>query len=328
MLMSKTPYRISLFGGGSDYPSWYKNEEGLTIGGAINKYSYITLHKLPTFFEHKYRLVYAKTELVQNIDSIQHPAIKAVLNYKDCHQDLEVHHIGDLPSRSGMGSSSSFTVGLLNAMSALEGKSMTPQELAEKSIHIEQDLMKEAVGSQDQVFAAYGGFNLVKFSPEGFSVTQIENKKNINKLEKKLMLFFTGKSRNSTVNASKIIKNLKQNQENIRALIKLGKEAYDIIENNGDISLIGEMLNESWERKKNLADTIIVPEVENLYKRALDSGALGGKVLGAGGGGFVLLFADEQHQEKIIHDLDEYLYVDFNYSWKPSQIILNPTGKD
>ncbi len=324
--MSKTPYRISLFGGGSDYPSWYEENEGFTIGGAINKYCYLCVHKKPNFFDHKYRMVYSIIEKTHDLQSLNHPAIKGVLSYMGFNEGIEIHHIGDLPAMSGMGTSSAFTVGLINAMAKLHGKDLSSQELFEKSIHVEQNVIAEAVGSQDQAFSSFGGFNSINFSKDKITVDKINNKEAIADLDKNLMLFFTGVSRNSTVNATKIIKNLNKNKENIKHLVNLAKYAKDVIEEQKDLNQIGEMLAESWDRKKELADTIVVPEIDDLYKKAVKAGAIGGKVLGAGGGGFVLLYVNKDKQEEVREALSSYLEIDFKFTGRASEIILNSGG--
>ena len=197
MIISKTPFRISLFGGGTDYPSWYRDNGGSVLATAIDKYCYISCRHLPPFFEHKHRVVYSKVESVKEINEIQHPAVRAVLSTLGTNEGLEIHHDGDLPARSGLGSSSSFTVGLINALNALKGQQTSKEDLAKQAIYIEQEVLKENVGSQDQILAAFGGFNRIDFnSDDSFNITPvIINKDLTGQLQNHMLLFFTGLSR-------------------------------------------------------------------------------------------------------------------------------------
>lgn len=321
MFVSKTPYRISLFGGGSDYPAWYNEKEGCVIGGAINKYCYLSVRKLPPFFEHDFRIVYSKIELVNEIKNIQHPSVRELLNYFKIQEGLEIQHIGDLPAQSGIGSSSAFTVGLLNALSALHGNKLSPLELSYDSIYIEQELIQEFVGSQDQVMVAHGGFNFIEFSKKNISVHPVKRTQCFKKLENNLLLFFTGKSRNSNINAEKIINNLPKNEKNVLSLMELAKKARSIIENDGVADDIGHMLKEAWERKKQYASTISSSIIDDYFSIAEKNGALGGKILGAGGGGFLLFYVPEENQKNVISALEQLTHVEFCFSNHPSQVV-------
>ena len=323
MIISKTPYRISLFGGGSDYPTWYNDNGGCVLGGSIDKYCYISARQLPPFFEHKYRVVYSNIELRNDITSIEHPSVRETLKYLDVIEGMEINHFGDLPARSGIGSSSSFTVGLLNVVSHLYGNKLTKEQLALKSIHIEQNLIQEAVGSQDQTIAAHGGFNFIEFTKNATTITKIQNSNAVNKLNDNLLLFFTGVSRDSTINAKKIINNLSQNKDRIYQMIEYANISKDIIESGSDIDQIGELLHKAWLIKKSYANTITSDHINNIYERALKSGALGGKILGAGGGGFILFYVPKIHQEGVKQALNELIHIDFNFCDEGSSILTS-----
>lgn len=324
MIISKTPFRISLFGGGSDYPTWIKEHGGCAIGGSINKYCYLSARKLPAFFDHKHRLVYSKIELFNKIDEILHPAVRGVFEYLEVVEGFEVHHFSDLPGRSGLGSSSAFTVGLLNAMSYLLKKPLTKTELNETAIHIEQNVIKENVGCQDQTMVAHGGFNFIHFDQSGLiDVSPVRlTYQRLKKLEDSLMLFFTGISRISDENARKIIKNLTDKSDGIKQVMILAKEAHHILENrNKNIDQIGEMLDEAWEIKKTFADSISNKFVDDIYKKAKDAGALGGKLIGSGGGGFLLLYANPAHQDAIRNELKDLLEIGFRFENEGSKVL-------
>ncbi|MFT6631560.1 MAG: D-glycero-alpha-D-manno-heptose-7-phosphate kinase [Bacteriovoracaceae bacterium] len=324
-LFSKTPYRVSLFGGGSDYPAYYKEHGGACIGGAINKYCYIGSRYLPPFFAHKHRIVYSQTEHPQSIDEIKHPSVREVLKHLNIEEGLEIHHYGDLPARSGLGTSSSFTVGLLNCLTSLQSKKLSKQELYLTSILIEQSKIKEAVGSQDQVMVTQGGFNYIKFNQCGkIECEKIIEEKRIQRLSENLMLFFTGVSRNSSENAEKIIKNIPSKVQTIKKMVSFAHDAKIIIENpSGNLDHIGEMLNEAWLLKKTLADTITTDFINDYYERALKAGAIGGKILGAGGGGFLLFYVPEESQNKVKMALSELLYIDFKFEFEGASLVKN-----
>jgi D-glycero-alpha-D-manno-heptose-7-phosphate kinase len=330
MIITKTPYRISFFGGGTDYPDWYREYGGAVLATTIDKYCYISCRVLPPFFEHKHRVVYSKTENVNSIDEIQHPAVRNILKWKKVSQGLEIHHDGDLPARSGLGSSSSFTVGLLQALDALDGRMKSKYELAKTAIHIEQDLIKENVGSQDQVSAAFGGLNKINFSKnDSFNINPIIIKKNRREeLEKHLILFFTGVTRIASDVAEAQIKNMKNRQEELFRMKEMVDEAIYILENEQNpIEEFGELLHQNWKYKQTLSDKITTPEINEIYDRALTAGAIGGKILGAGGGGFILFFADPDKHETIKNRLNNLVHVPFQFEDSGSQVVLyQPNG--
>ena len=330
MIITKTPYRISFFGGGTDHPLWFKEHGGKVLATTFDKYCYISLRNLPPFFDHKYRIVYSQIESINSINEIKHPAVKEVLKYFHSNEGVEIHHDGDLPARSGLGSSSSFTVGLINAMNALEGKYMSPYELASTAIHIEQDLIKECVGSQDQISAAYGGFNEIEFFKDGtFSVEpKLINQERKKDLNDHLMLFFTGVSRLSSEISESMISNMENCSSQMHELHDMVDEGSKILSNaNIPLEEFGKMLDRTWRNKRSLSNMITNTKIDDLYNAAIKAGALGGKVLGAGGGGFVLFFVKPEHQKKVKTALSSLTYVPFKFENTGSKVVVyQPNG--
>jgi len=327
MIISKTPFRISFFGGGTDYPVWYRENQGAVLSTAIDKYCYITIRYLPPFFPHKHRIVYSKIEMVNDINEILHPAVRATLQFVNIDKGIEIHHDGDLPAKTGLGSSSSFTVGLLNSLYALKGVIPSKLQLAKEAIHIERDILKENVGAQDQVAAAFGGFNKINFN--GKDEIKIEpitiGKERIKQLENHLMLFFTGFSRTASDIAKSQIENTPNKKRELSLMYQMVDEAIKILNEKGDIKDFGKLLHEAWLLKKSLTDKISTPEIDNIYEKALQAGALGGKLLGAGGGGFMVLFVPPENQPGVREKLKNLLEVKFHFENEGSKIIYyNP----
>ena len=330
MIITKTPFRISFFGGGTDHPAWFREHGGRVLATTFDKYCYINIRHLPPFFDHKYRVVYSKIENVSNISEINHPAVREVLKYYKNINGLEIHHDGDLPARSGLGSSSSFTVGMVNAMNALEGVYKSSYELASSAIHIEQDLIKECVGSQDQVSAAYGGFNEIEFYKDGsFSVSPLminfDRKKDLNE---HLMLFFTGVSRFSSEVAESQIANMGNCFSQMQEIYDMTKEGSSILTRQ-DIPLeeFGKLLDRAWHNKRTLSNMITNTKIDDLYQAAINAGAIGGKLLGAGGGGFVLFFVKPQDQMKVKNVLNTLTHVPFSFENTGSKVVVyQPNG--
>lgn len=330
MIITRTPFRISLFGGGTDYPAWYNTHGGAVIGTTIDKYCYISLRALPPFFTHKHRLVYSKIETVNHTADIQHPAIRAVLEEFRVDEGLEIHHDGDLPARSGLGSSSAFTVGLINALQARRGLMSSPKYLADEAIRIEQTVIGENVGSQDQIWAAYGGTNLIEFkSMMDFSVSPIimEQSRRTD-LNRHMMLFFTGTSRIASEIAGRKIDNLDKRQSQLRTMRQMVDEALAILQNPArPVSEIGALTHESWGLKRSLADGVSTPQVDEIYDAARSAGALGGKLLGAGGGGFMLFFAKPEDHQRIRDRLKNLVEVTVNIGSAGSKVVVyEPSG--
>ncbi|MCX5796507.1 MAG: kinase [Elusimicrobia bacterium] len=324
MIISRTPFRISFFGGGTDYPVWYEANYGQVLATTINKYCYITCRYLPPFFEHKHRIVYSRIENVQQIAEIHHPSARACLQFMDIRDGMEIHHDGDLPARSGIGSSSAFTVGLLHALYGLKGIMPTRRQLATNAIHIEQDVLKENVGAQDQMLAAFGGFNLIYFG--GTRHLQLRPvtlpPKRISSLQRHLMMFYTGVPRISSHIAQEQVKRTKARSRELKAICELTDTALEVLNGNRDITEFGRLLHEGWLIKRSLTGKISNPQIDEIYATARSAGALGGKILGAGGGGFILLFAKPEDQPGICKRLKKLLHVPFEFESMGSRIIF------
>lgn len=330
MIVTRTPFRVSFFGGGTDYPPWFRENGGAVLATTIDKYCYISCRHLPQFFEHKHRIVYSHIENVREIDEIKHPAVREVLRWAGVEKGLEIHHDGDLPARSGLGSSSSFTVGLINALAALQGNIASKQQLASDAIHVEQNIIKENVGSQDQISAAYGGFNKIVFNPDDTFDVQpiILNHERKSALENHLMLFFTGFSRIASEVAGSKIANLKNREVELKTMYQMVDESLSILQNNNtSIEEFGRLLNQSWQLKRSLSDKVSTPEIDVLYEAAMKAGAIGGKLLGAGGGGFLLVFAKPELQAKVKSALNHLVHVPFKFDNSGSRVVLyQPNG--
>ena len=324
MIMCRTPFRISFFGGGTDYPSWYRENGGSVLATSINKYCFISCRYLPPFFEHTTRVVYSTIENVSHYQEIKHPAVRETMRFLDFDRGVEIHHDGDLPARSGMGSSSSFTVGLLHGLYALKGLMPCKKQLALESIHIEQDMIKETVGSQDQVSAAYGGLNYIKFLQSGeIVVTPVTiSSDRINELNSHLMLFYTGIMRTASNVAKSYVDDIKSKSELLTSMQDIVQKGISILTGNGCICRFGELLDETWKLKRNLSDQVSNDVVDTLYKKAKNNGAIGGKITGAGGGGFLLLFVPPSAQRRVVRALSELIHVPFKFENAGSQIIF------
>lgn len=328
MVISRTPFRISFFGGGTDYPVWYRDNGGAVLATTINKYCYLSCRHLPPFFEHKSRIIYSRMEFVKEIDEIQHPSVRACLKFIGIDKGVEVHHDGDLPARTGMGSSSAFTVGLLHALYALKGVMPTKRQLVLDAIHLEQEVMKENVGSQDQALAAFGGFSLIEFGgKDHIQVRPVTiDAERLRVFQSHLMLFFTGFSRTASEIAREQIEKTPHKQKELRAMYGLVDKALSILNSNSDLSDFGKLLHENWMLKRSLSSKIATPLIDDIYSAAIRAGAQGGKVLGAGGGGFILFFARPDVQPKIRESLKDLLHVPFRFENLGSQIIFYSPG--
>jgi D-glycero-alpha-D-manno-heptose-7-phosphate kinase len=295
------------------------------ISTSINKYCYITCRRKPAFFPHKHRFVYSEIEDVNDISATRHPAIKGVLEWMQWTDGLEIHHDGDLPARSGLGSSSAFTVGLLQAMHRLQNTTLAAEELAKQAIHVEQKVIGEVVGCQDQIAVAYGGFNRIDFNPdETFSVTPITIDANrLADLQNHLLLFFTGFSRfASDIESSKLV-NFSQKSDSLQRMMDMVVEAEDILKNNNrDLQQFGWMLQEAWEYKKSLSSIVSTSAIDEIYNKAITAGALGGKILGAGGGGFILFFVPPEKQSAVRNSLAELVEVPFSFEQEGCSVVL------
>jgi len=324
MIITRTPYRISFFGGGTDYPAWYRQHGGAVLSTTIDKYCYISCRYLPPFFESRYRVVYSRIENVVKIEDIVHPAVREGLKFFKQQRGVEIHHDGDLPARSGMGSSSAFMVGLLHTLHALNGQMPGKKQLALESIDVEQNMIGENVGSQDQVAAAYGGFNHTTFHESGeISVQPVTlSPERFAELNSHLMLFYTGIKRTASDVAASYTNNLDAKKRQLRILKDLVGESIDVLTHRRPISDFGELLNEAWMVKRSLSSAVTNSEVEAIYAQAQSAGALGGKLLGAGGGGFMLLFVPPERQAEVSHVLGGLVQVPFTFEFSGSQIIF------
>jgi len=325
MIISRTPFQVSFFGGGTDYPAWYRENKGAVLATTINRYCYITCRYLPPFFEHKHRIVYSKIENVKDISEIMHPSARAVLQFMKIREGIELHHDGDLPARTGLGSSSAFTVGLLHALYALKGVMLPKNRLATQAIHIEQEILKENVGSQDQILAAFGGFNRINFNLDGsFQIMPVILKKEkLEQLQKHLMLYFTGLSRFASDIAAEQIKNIGERKRELSLMYQMVEEAIKILNSSTiEISEFGKLLNETWKLKRTLSSRISDPRINGIYEAACKNGALGGKLLGAGGGGFMIFFVKPEEQPRVKERLRNILQVPFQFENQGSQIIF------
>lgn len=325
MIITRTPHRISFFGGGTDYPSYYLRHGGRVLGVAIDKYCYLNVRRLPPFFEHKHRIVYSRQENINAISEIQHPSVRETLGYLAIDYGVSIHHDSDIPARSGMGSSSSFTVGLLKGMLALEGRHISNSELAHKAIHIEQKLIKENVGSQDQVLAANGGFNRISFLTNGEIVVEplVMPLERLARFESNLLLYYTGISRFASEVAAEQISNTHRNIDALDQMKALVDEAFSILtDQRRDLDEFGNLLNHTWRLKKALSSKITTPDIDALYELALRNGAIGGKLLGAGGGGFLLFYALPEQQPALRRSLCKLLNIPFKFDFEGSKIIV------
>lgn len=325
MVITRTPFRISFFGGGTDYPAWYHQYGGAVLSTSINKYCYITVRHLSDLFPYRYRIRYTRQEEVQHIHEIGHQSVRECLQFLNLHDKrLEVQHNADLPAMTGLGSSSSFTVGLLNALYALDGKEATRQQLTEQAIHVERERLKENVGSQDQTAAAFGGLNRIEFKASGEIIVSplpiIQER--IDRLEQHCMLIFTGQSRIASVIAAEQIKNIPTKEQELFTMREMVDHATDILTSSEDRFYdFGKLLNESWRIKQTLSSKITNPIINAMYEEGLKAGAWGGKLLGAGGGGFLLLFADPALHPQIKERLKEFMTVPIRFENGGTQVI-------
>lgn len=330
MIVSRTPYRISFFGGGTDYPAWYRQHGGAVLATTIDKYCYLTCRRLPPFFEHRYRVVYSRIDTCRTVDEIRHPSARAVIRHLNCDHGLEIHHDGDLPARSGMGSSSAFTVGLLHALHALAGNKPDKGQLVAESTYIEQVALKETVGSQDQVMAAHGGLKHVVFHPDGkLSVRGLRlSTERLRELNDHLMLFYTGIARTASDVARTYVDDILAKERLLERMTGLVDEACAVLEDGRSISSLGQLLDEAWRLKRSLSSSVTNAEVDEIYEQARGAGALGGKLTGAGGGGFMVLFVSPDQQKAVRERLCRLLQVPFRFDVKGSEIIFRDPGED
>ena len=328
MIISKTPYRLSLFGGGADYPSWFVSHETKLISAAMANYCYISVKHLPPYFDYVNRVIYSKIESVRTFDEIEHPSVRACLKHLQVPNGISITHDGDLPARSGIGSSSSFTVGLINALQTYLGKQLTPHELAMEAINIEQNIIGESVGVQDQIMAAYGGIKVLELSGANTKVRDLRiSDSYVLDLEEHIMLGFSGISRLSEVQAKKQVDSIKEGKstQTLEAMQQLANEALRVFEHESSSAIkdIGLLLQEQWNYKKTLTDSVANSDINSIYDTAIQAGAYGGKLMGAGGGGFFMFLAPPDAHQSIKDALKQInVWIPFNFDYEGSKIIM------
>lgn len=326
MIITKTPFRMSFFGGGTDIPSFFNDYGGAVISSTFDKYSYVNVRHLPPFMPYVTELVYNRIERVNEIDEIEHPAIREAMRFLDIHE-IRLTYEGDLPARTGLGTSSTFAVGMLNAFYALKGKSVGKRKLAEDAIYLERELCKENGGWQDQIAAAYGGLNRIDFQNNQFKVTPIiihpDRKKLLND---SLMLFYTGVSRYSSEVQKDTMSRQNEKLIQLKEMLSLVNEAQGILENkHSNMNDFGRLLHHTWELKRKIGSKISNNSIDDLYKRGLKAGALGGKLLGAGGGGFLLFYVEPDRRDNLLKALNELMQVPFRFESEGTTVIhYNP----
>ena len=326
MIITRTPLRISFFGGGTDYPVWYREFGGAVLSTAIDKCCYITCRHLPPFFEYHSRVSYSKIENVNDNSSIEHPSVRGCLQFMGVEEGVEVHHVADLPARTGLGTSSAFTVGLLLGLYGLKEQTRNKHALAKDAIHVEQEVIGEAVGSQDQIAAAYGGFNRINFNVDGsFDVRQIiASQERMALLQQHCALFFTGFSRTASEIAKEQIRVTHERKRELQIMGELVNEAELILTNpNRSLNEFGQLLHESWQLKRTLTGNITNSNLDEIYEAGRSAGAIGGKLLGAGGGGFMLFFVPPERRQELRMRLKNLLCVPFGFSNRGSHVVVN-----
>lgn len=322
MVITQTPFRMSFFGGGTDFPGFYNEHGGAVISTTFDKYCYVNVRHLPPFFEYSTELSYSKIERVKDIDEINHPSIRECMRYLDM-RDIRLTYEADLPAKSGLGTSSSFAVGMLNAFYSLKGKYKSKRELADDAIYLERELCNEAGGVQDQIAVAFGGFNRIDFSADGYQVTPVvmsNERKEI--LNDNLMMFFTGFSRFSSDIQTSTQAVLKDKTAQLLEMYSLVDTAQGILtDKNSDLNDFGRLLDHTWKLKRGITTRISTNSLDEIYEKAMSAGALGGKLLGAGGGGFFVFYAEPEKRKSVMQALDKLLYIPFRFEDSGTRVI-------
>ena len=329
MIITRTPYRISFFGGGSDFPEHYLKFGGRVIAAAINKYCYISLRKLPPFFAHRDRIVWSEVENVGSYEQIHHPAVRAVLQYYRLPYGISMTHDGDIPARSGIGSSSAFTVGAINAVETILGNSPTARELADRAIMIERERIGEIVGCQDQISSAFGGLNVIEFHRGGgYEVRPlVMSAERREEFQKHFLLVYSGVSRISSEVAREQFDRIGRNRGSLDELAAMAAEAEKILVSGRDLAEFGGMLDECWKIKRALSGRISTPLIDEIYECARKAGALGGKVLGAGSGGFLFFFVPPDSRRRVTEALGRWMNIPVAVDGVGSTVIYNDHGE-
>ena len=323
MIITKTPFRMSFFGGGTDMENYFRENGGAVLSTTFDKYCYVNVRHLPRFFDYSTEITYSKTERVSNIDDIQHPAIRNAMKMLDMHE-LRLSYEADLPARSGLGTSSSFAVGMLNAFYALKGKYADKKKLADEAIYLERVLCQEAGGWQDQIAASFGGFNRIDFNENGYEVYPViispERKKRLNA---NLLMFFTGFTRfSSDVQKANSSGGSKDKNAMLREMYSLVGEAEKVLtEKTAELADFGRLLDYTWKLKRQTGSAVSTNSIDDLYSRGIEAGALGGKLLGAGGGGFLIFYVQPEYQENVKKAMSDLLYIPFEFENGGTRVI-------
>lgn len=323
MIITKTPFRMSFFGGGTDMENYFRENGGAVLSTTFDKYCYVNVRHLPRFFDWKNELSYSKTEKTKTVEEIQHPAIREAMKMLDM-QEIRLTYEADLPARSGLGTSSSFAVGMLNAFYALKGKYADKKKLADEAIYLERVLCKEVGGWQDQIAASFGGFNRINFNADGYEVLPViissERKRLLNN---SLMMFFTGFTRfSSDVQKVNNVSGSEEKRERLKKMYELVDEAEAVLTNKDrDLDDFGRMLDTTWRLKKGTGGSISTGSIDELYEKGMDAGALGGKLLGAGGGGFLVFYVQPEKQEMVREAMKDFMYIPFKFEDNGTRVI-------
>ncbi len=326
MIITQTPVRISFFGGGTDYPEHFNTYGGATLGASIDKYTTISVSPLTKFFDHRIRISYSRMELCSSIDEIEHPSVRECLRYSEIDGGVEMSVVNDLPARTGLGSSSSFTVGLLHALHAFKGELVSTEQLAQESVYVEREMIKERVGLQDQYTCALGGVVNLEFHDGDKVVAKplIVQKERLEALEDRLLLFYTGLQRTAHDILESQMSRTKNGEiaSQLNHMQALVEEGAKILGNGRDLREFGELLQDSWMYKRQLSDAVSNPLIDDAYEQARGAGAVGGKLLGAGGGGFLLLYVEPYNQEAVRQALADLQEVNFHFESQGSRLIF------
>jgi len=326
MIITRTPVRVSFLGGGTDYPAYFRQHGGATLVTTIDKYTYVTVNPLTEFFDHRIGVYYSRVERVKNLDEIQHPSVRECLRFLGIEHGVEIHIVSDLPARTGLGSSSSFTVGLLRALYAFKGRMVSAEQLAAEAVHVEQEIIKERVGCQDQYACAHGGLLHLQFGCNGGIrvAPLVLNQERLRALEQRLMLFYTGIRRTAHEIVEEQLNRTQASEidEELAGLKALVNQGINLLASSNNLVEFGALLHEGWMLKRQCSSKISNPFIDQLYERARADGAVGGKLLGAGGGGFLLLFVEPENQTRVRQALSELREVKFGFENSGSTIIF------
>jgi D-glycero-alpha-D-manno-heptose-7-phosphate kinase len=331
VIISRTPVRISFLGGGTDYPDWFRAHGGQTLGATIDKYSYLTVNRLAPLFDYSIRVSYSRLELVDRVDDLQHPAVRECLRFLGIPGRIEINYVGDLPARSGLGSSSSFTVGLLQALHAFKGDLVSREQLAREAVIVEHELIRERVGVQDQYTCAHGGLLHLAFGRDGtVDVRRVPlGEERVREIEDHLMLLYTGVQRNAHDLLGEQLERTRSGEVSteLHALNDLVDRGIEVLTGRGPVAALGELLHAGWVHKKALSSRVSGPQIDELYDRARGAGAVGGKLLGAGGGGFLLLVAPPERQAAVLSALAPLARVPFRLEFGGASLLFyQPSG--